>query len=148
MLYADRSLRASGDVLARHAGGPPQLWAHGISGDIPIVLVRIDEPEDVGIVRQLLYRAGLEWILGVRVRGARLMVDPRIPRAWPGFTVALRFRSARYTIVVENPEGAGSGVSSVHLDGVALGTVAGIPIADDGRAHEVRVRLGEAGRPA
>ena len=33
--------------------GPSALWQHGISGDIPIILVRIDEPEDQGIVRQL-----------------------------------------------------------------------------------------------
>src|SRR6185436_14708576 len=53
ILYPDRALRSSVEVLARHAGGPPELWAHGISGDVPIVLVRIDEAEDVGIVRQL-----------------------------------------------------------------------------------------------
>ena len=60
ILYPDRTLRAPADVLARHAGGAPVLWAHGISGDIPIVLVQIDEPEDVGIVRQLL-RAHEYW---------------------------------------------------------------------------------------
>src|SRR6266550_7977220 len=60
ILYSDRTLRASRGVLTRHAGGPAALWAHGISGDIPIVLVRIDEPDDVGIVRQLL-RAHEYW---------------------------------------------------------------------------------------
>src|SRR5260370_26703009 len=60
ILYSDRTLRPSTDVLTRHAGGPAALWAHGISGDIPIVLVRIDEPEDVGLVRQLL-RAHAYW---------------------------------------------------------------------------------------
>src|SRR5947209_20042736 len=60
ILYSDRTLRPSTDVLTRHAGGPAALWAHGISGDIPIALVRIDEPDDVGIVRQLL-RAHEYW---------------------------------------------------------------------------------------
>src|SRR2546430_536836 len=55
-----RTPRPSTDVLTRHAGGPAALWAHGISGDIPIALVRIDEPDDVGIVRQLL-RAHEYW---------------------------------------------------------------------------------------
>jgi hypothetical protein len=49
---------------------------------------------------------------------------------------------------VENPEGTGGGVPSIHLDGVALGTVAGIALADDARAHEIRVRLGKAAGPA
>ena len=36
------------------------LWPHGISGDLPIVLVRIDEVDDLEIVRQLL-RAHEYW---------------------------------------------------------------------------------------
>src|SRR5438128_154523 len=60
VLYSDRLLRPSKDVLTRHTAGPDALWAHGISGDLPIVLVHIDEPEDVGIVRQLL-RAHEYW---------------------------------------------------------------------------------------
>jgi cyclic beta-1,2-glucan synthetase len=60
ILYSGRALRPSAAVLSRHAVGPAALWAHRISGDIPIVLVRIDEPEDVGIVRQLL-RAHEYW---------------------------------------------------------------------------------------
>jgi cyclic beta-1,2-glucan synthetase len=38
------------------------LWAHGISGDVPIVLVRIDDTGDQAIVRQLL-RAHEYWRL-------------------------------------------------------------------------------------
>ena len=36
------------------AAGPPALWAQGISGDLPIVLLRIDDVEDLAIARQLL----------------------------------------------------------------------------------------------
>jgi cyclic beta-1,2-glucan synthetase len=60
ILYSDAALRSSAEVLRRNTGGPSALWAHQISGDIPIVLVRIDEPEDRGIVRQLL-RAHEYW---------------------------------------------------------------------------------------
>ena len=62
VLFLDRTLRPSADVLTRDTGGPAALWPHGISGDIPIVLVQIDEPDDVGIVRQLL-RAHEYWRL-------------------------------------------------------------------------------------
>ena len=37
-----------------------------------------------------MYRAGIEWILGLRLRGTRLYLDPCIPRAWR----ALRSHSA------------------------------------------------------
>src|SRR5213595_594572 len=54
VLYADPSMRASSDAIRRGGGGPAALWTQGISGDIPIILVRIDNIEDVAIVRQLL----------------------------------------------------------------------------------------------
>src|SRR5437762_335471 len=62
ILYADRSLRPSPEVLRRASGGPSALWPHGISGDVPIVLVRIDDADDQEIVRQLL-RAHEYWRL-------------------------------------------------------------------------------------
>ena len=63
MLYADRDAAAvAGGAAPRARGGAPALWAHGISGDLPIVLVRIDDAEDQEIVRQLL-RAHEYWRL-------------------------------------------------------------------------------------
>ncbi|MGH7318695.1 MAG: glucoamylase family protein, partial [Candidatus Rokuibacteriota bacterium] len=62
ILYSDPTLRPSAEVLKRNTSGPSALWAHQISGDLPVVLVRIDEPEDRGIVRQLL-RAHEYWRL-------------------------------------------------------------------------------------
>ena len=96
-----------------------------------------------------MYQAGIEWILGLRVRGATLLLDPCIPRAWPGYEIDFRYRSARYEIVVENPHGSSRGVASSELDGQALpGGVAAIPLVDDGATHRVRVILGQvAGRP-
>ncbi len=54
LLYAAPTLRPSSDAIRRGGGGQPGLWAHGISGDLPIVLLRIADSEDLDIVRQLL----------------------------------------------------------------------------------------------
>jgi cyclic beta-1,2-glucan synthetase len=89
-----------------------------------------------------MYQAGLEWILGFRLRGARLVIDPCIPHAWPGFSMAYRYRTTRYEIVVENPHRVSRGVSSLGLDGVRVEDAA-IPLVDDGRTHRVDVVLGE-----
>jgi cellobiose phosphorylase len=89
-----------------------------------------------------LYRAGIEWLLGVRVQGTRLVVDPCIPSGWPVFTLALRHRSARYDITVENPGGVCRGVAVLEVDGVALDDLTGIPLTDDQRSHRVRAVLG------
>jgi cyclic beta-1,2-glucan synthetase len=88
-----------------------------------------------------LYRAGLESILGFRVQGAFLLLDPCIPRAWPGFEIVYKYRSARYEIAVENPRGVSRGVASASLDGQALAE-GRVPLADDGAVHKVRVVLG------
>ncbi len=89
-----------------------------------------------------MYRAGVESILGFRLRGARLVVDPCIPRAWHGFEMVFRYRSARYDIVVENTQGVSRGVSSVEVDGVSLDGELGIMLADDRKTHRVRIVLG------
>jgi cyclic beta-1,2-glucan synthetase len=68
VLYSDSSLRAPRDILEKNALGPSALWPQGISGDLPIVLVRIDDESDLEIVRQLL-RAHEYWRL------KRLAVD-------------------------------------------------------------------------
>ncbi len=54
VLYADASLRASPEAIRRGAGAQDTLWAQGISGDLPIVLVRIDNIEELALVRELL----------------------------------------------------------------------------------------------
>ena len=90
-----------------------------------------------------MYRAGLEWILGFRVQGATLLIDPCVPKAWRGFEIVFRYRSARYEIAVENPYGVTHGVTHAELDGTALpGNQARVDLADDGATHHVRIILG------
>jgi len=89
-----------------------------------------------------MYRAGLEWMLGFRLRGTRLTVDPCIPRAWPRFTIAFRHGATPYDIVVENPRGVSRGVSAVEVDDVPLEDHASIPLADDHKPHRIRIVLG------
>ena len=54
VLFADASLRASPDTIASNELGQSGLWPHGISGDLPIVVVRVLGDEDVSLVRQVL----------------------------------------------------------------------------------------------
>jgi cyclic beta-1,2-glucan synthetase len=90
-----------------------------------------------------MYQAGVEWILGFRLRGTTLLLDPCIPRAWPRYEIDFRYHSARYEIVVENPQRVSRGVASSELDGQVLpGGGTAIPLVDDGATHKVRVVLG------
>ena len=89
------------------------------------------------------HRAGLEWVLGLRVRAGRLYFDPCIPCAWPGFSLTYRHGATRYDITVENPAGVTRGVARIELDGERQPDGQGIPLVEDGQVHRVRVALGE-----
>lgn len=54
ILSVNAAQRASPAILARNERGQSGLWGHGISGDLPIVLLRIGSAEKLEIVRQLV----------------------------------------------------------------------------------------------
>jgi cyclic beta-1,2-glucan synthetase len=116
----------AGDVYAEppHVGRGGWTWYTGSSG--------------------WLYRAGLESILGIRLRGKMLAIDPCIPRSWPSYSVNFRYHSANYQIKVDNPSGVSRGVASASLDGKMLAVRANIPLADDGVEHQVLIVLGSS----
>ena len=95
-----------------------------------------------------LYRAGLEAILGFRVQGETLAIDPCIPQAWPGYEITFLYRGARtditrYEIAVENPRRVSRRVVSAELDGVKMKEgAAQIPLVGDGGVHRVCIVLG------
>ena len=90
-----------------------------------------------------MYRTGLEWILGFHLQGATLLLDPCIPKSWPGFGIMFHYHSACYDIRVENPRGVSRGVRRMELDGVALpANETRVSLTDDGATHRVQIVLG------
>ncbi len=90
-----------------------------------------------------LYQAGLGSIIGLRVEGSALILDPCLPRSWELVEVRLKHRSTRYDIRIENPNAACNGIGSLFLDGALQRShLAGIPLVDDGGTHLVRAILG------
>jgi cyclic beta-1,2-glucan synthetase len=90
-----------------------------------------------------MHRAGIESILGLRRQGAFLLLDPCIPKYWPGFEIVFRYASTRYNIVVENPHGVSRGIASAELDGEAISEVPiRVSLVDDGKLHSILAVLG------
>ncbi|PWT93836.1 MAG: hypothetical protein C5B55_03765, partial [Blastocatellia bacterium] len=114
---------AAGDVYAvpPHTGRGGWTWYTGSAG--------------------WMYRAGLESILGFRLRANRLMIDPCVPRWWREFEITYRHGNAVYRIKVENPMGVSKGIASMELDG-APQTRLEIPLSDEPQQHTVRVVMG------
>ena len=68
ILYSNPAMRAPESVLVKNQRGQSGLWGYGISGDLPIVLLRIGEIGEIGLVSQIL-KAHAYW----RLKG--LVVD-------------------------------------------------------------------------
>jgi cyclic beta-1,2-glucan synthetase len=60
LVYPHDALRAPAAVLARNRLGQSSLWKHAISGDLPILLVRIGSAEEAAILPSVL-RAHRYW---------------------------------------------------------------------------------------
>jgi cyclic beta-1,2-glucan synthetase len=88
-----------------------------------------------------MYRLGIEVILGIKKVEAALEFDPCIPRDWPGYKVNYRFGNTHYKIEVQNPNHVNRGVQQILLDGQPV-VDSLVPLADDGRLHEVRIVMG------
>jgi len=92
-----------------------------------------------------LYRAGVEAILGLRLKGDSLSIDPCIPAAWPGYDATLRYRGSVYEISVRNPRAVGRGVIAVEVDGMSRPVTRGkasIPLREDHGTRAILVTLG------
>ncbi len=118
LLYADAAWRAPADQLERGSGGPPVLWTCGISGDRPIVLLRIASDADLDRVHELL-RAQLYW------RSQRLGVDVVLLNgAAAGDVDALQKRlttlaKTQNARLQAEADGAAAGVFSLRNDQIA-----------------------------
>ncbi|MGR5286293.1 GH36-type glycosyl hydrolase domain-containing protein [Vibrio maritimus] len=107
-----------------------------------------DEHEQFGLGRNAwlsgtsswTYVAGTQWILGVRPDVDGLIIDPCIPKAWPGFKVKRQFRGATYCIEVTNPEHVSKGVTKVLVNGELIDGNK-IPVLAEGE-HHIDVTLG------
>uniref|UniRef100_Q07KF2 Glycosyltransferase 36 n=1 Tax=Rhodopseudomonas palustris (strain BisA53) TaxID=316055 RepID=Q07KF2_RHOP5 len=108
ILYADPRFRVSSTAIIRGGGAQSGLWPYGISGDFPIVLVRIDDIDDIAQVRQAL-RAHEYWLikgLGVDLviineRAASYFQDLQI-----AIETAVRVSQSRPPLVDDLPKGS------------------------------------------
>ena len=91
------------------------------------------------------YRVIVESLLGLRIEGGdTLVLTPRIPAAWPGYTLRYRHGDATYAITVEHGEDSSS---TLEVDGAARaieGESVRVPLDTDGREHEIHLTLGRS----
>ena len=89
------------------------------------------------------YVAGIEYILGLKIRDNVLFFEPCIPKDWKEFSIKYKFGNSIYNINVHNPDSKNSGISSISVNGVVCDNPAnGITLDGNGGVFNVEVILG------
>ncbi|WP_309663737.1 GH36-type glycosyl hydrolase domain-containing protein [Tabrizicola sp.] len=118
VMRGDARLRASAGQIAEGAAPQSALWAMGISGDLPIVLLQIEDAEDIAVLHQVL-SAHEYWAM----------------RQLPVDLVILNDRSSSYVQDLQ------IGIDSAVRAARSRPRVAGIPSAAQGSVHTLRADL-------
>ncbi|NLA54168.1 MAG: glycosyl transferase, partial [Clostridiales bacterium] len=88
-----------------------------------------------------MYRAGLEYILGLQKNADTMVMEPCIPRGWTDYSLHYKYMETDYEIHVSNPDGLNRGVKSITVDGV-MTQGNSFDLVNDGKDHQVQVTMG------
>ncbi|MDD3838989.1 MAG: glucoamylase family protein [Clostridia bacterium] len=91
-----------------------------------------------------MYRAGVEWIAGLKKRGNAMIIDPCIPKHWKEYDIKYRYKNSVYNIHVTNDQGVCRGIKEMYIDGQPQPDNT-INLYDDGKEHHVKVIMGDDG---
>lgn len=86
------------------------------------------------------YKAGIEYILGLKIENNSLSINPCIPKDWNDFSIKYRFGRTIYNIKVKNPNGKNSGVNKFLVNGEEKEEKR-IKLVDDGNVYEIEVEM-------
>ncbi|MDE2359323.1 MAG: cyclic beta 1-2 glucan synthetase, partial [Betaproteobacteria bacterium] len=67
ILYANASLRSDASIIRKNRRGQSGLWSYAVSGDLPIVLLQIGDPDNIDLVRRMVQAHAYWRLKGVAV---------------------------------------------------------------------------------
>jgi cellobiose phosphorylase len=145
IIYASSLRRAKASVLIRNRRGQSGLWGYGISGDLPIVLVRIRNHTRVELVRQVVQAHPYWRMKGLAVDLVIWNEDDSVYRQTLQDTIMDLVAASPEAALVDKPGGifVRRGEQMSEEDRALLQTVARVILVDDaGTLHEQIERRG------
>lgn len=133
LIYASALRRAKASVLARNRRGQPGLWGYGISGDLPIVLVRIRDRVRIELVRQAVQAHAYWRMRGLSVDLVIWNEDDSLYRQMLQDAIMDLIASSPEAALVDKPGGifVRRGEQMSEEDQTLLQTVARVVLVDD-----------------
>lgn len=84
------------------------------------------------------YKAGIEYILGLKIRNGVMSIEPCISKDWKEYTIKYKWKNSFYNIIVKNYNNKNFGVEKVLLNGKIVKN--GIKLQENG-VYNVEVIL-------
>ena len=147
VIYATALRRAQPSLLLRNQRGQSGLWGYGISGDLPIVLVRIGDRENLELVRQSIQAHAYWRLRGLAVDLVIWNEDDSVYRQTLQDAIMDRIAGSPEAALVDKPGGifVRRGEQMSQEDRVLLETVARVVLFDEaGTLAEQAERRGRA----
>ena len=134
IIYASALRRAKASILAHNRRGQSGLWGYGISGDLPIVLVRIRDHERIALVRQAVHAHAYWRLKGLAVDLVVWNEDDSVYRQTLQDAIVDLVAASPEASLVDRPGGIfiRRGEQMSEEDRALLQTVARIVLLDDG----------------
>ena len=85
------------------------------------------------------YTAGIEYILGIKIKENSLSFNPCIPKTWNEFSCRYKYGESIYNIKVVNPNNKNMGITSVVINGEKIENT--ISIDGTGKIFNVEVKM-------
>ena len=84
------------------------------------------------------YTAGIEYILGLKLRDNKLSINPCIPKDWKEYKIRYKYNNSVYHIIVRNPDEKNTGIKKMYCNGQEI-FAKEISLKDDGEIYNVEI---------
>ena len=86
------------------------------------------------------YKAGLEYILGLKIENQYLKIEPNIPSTWKEYSIRYKFGKTIYNIKIKNPNEKTNGVSKFMFNGNEI-TEKQIKLVNDEKLKDIEIEM-------
>ena len=87
-----------------------------------------------------MYKAGIEYILGLKIKNETLSLNPVIPSQWKEYNIRYEYKTSVYNIKIKNPNNKNTGVEKFIVNGEELEEKK-VKLIDNGKINEIEVLM-------
>ena len=86
------------------------------------------------------YKAGIEYILGLKIEKGILTITPCIPASWKEYSIHYKYKNSIYNIKVKNENSKNTGIEEFKLNGQIIEEKR-IKIIDNNKINEIEIKM-------